>query len=70
MHKGKKWLLTHSKTSYRWTIFLTSFKKLLPYQQGDQIGRIFAPWVIDYFGYFLKMAKVGGSHFWAACFHS
>jgi hypothetical protein len=36
--------------------------------QCDQIGRIFAYWVILYSGHFLKNYR-SGQHFWASLFH-
>jgi hypothetical protein len=40
----------------------------LPQHQGDQIGRIFAFWVIVYFGHFKKYTI--SPNFWATIFHS
>jgi hypothetical protein len=37
--------------------------------QSDQIGRIFAQWVVVYFGLFFEIFR-SSPHFWASFFHS
>jgi hypothetical protein len=57
-------LFTLFPTSSYDIVWLKTDYTLLVYTQGDQIGRIFAQWIIVYFGHWFETSR-RSAHFWA-----
>jgi hypothetical protein len=53
-------LSTFNSVSPFYCIYLHAFDLHLRFKQGDQMGRIFARWVIVFFGQFTEEAQIFG----------